>query len=231
MNADLKSQLDRAKKLLMELEASAQRDLNKQSVSEETKNLTQETLLKMIRLFDQGWRAIFSKFYEPFLVQDEARKIKIYFPLVSKLSDLQATLGRCKMLDLEADHPEIYKWLESIQPYQDGQNWIALCKKYADESHIRLTPQTTTETKRVHISSGGGSVSWGESVTFGSGVSVMGVPIDPRTQLPVPHDSVRTEIQRWVSFLFEGTDINVLGLCKTAVQEGEKNLEKISSFL
>lgn len=231
MNPDIKSQIDRAKMLLKEFEQSAQADLAKQEISTTTKNLTQEVLLKMNRLFDQTWRVFFVKYYAPKLSKEEIEKTKIYFPIAQKSEDLKAALGRCKIADLGSDYPEVYKWLESVQPYNPNQNWLSLCKKYADDSHIQLTPQTRTETRQVSVSSGSGSVSWGPGVTFGSGISVMGVPIDPRTQMPVPNNIVKTEIQQWVSFSFSGTEINVLWLCKNAVEQGEKIIKTVFSFL
>ena len=101
---------------------------------------------------------------------------------------------------------------------------------FMDED-IQLTPQTKTETKRVTVSRGDGSVSWGSGVTFGRGVSVMGVPIDPATQMPVPNNIVETKVENWISFLFEGSDINVLWLCKKSVKDGEEIVKKILEFI
>jgi len=47
MNADIKSQIDRAKELLSDLQESANNDLNKKEVSDKTKKLTQEILVQM----------------------------------------------------------------------------------------------------------------------------------------------------------------------------------------
>lgn len=38
----------------------------------------------------------------------------------------------------------------------------------------------------------------------------MGVPIDPRTQLPVPNDVVKTNITTWVDFKFREGGQSVL---------------------
>jgi len=66
---------------------------------------------------------------------------------------------------------------------------------------------------------------------FGKGVSIMGVPIDPSTQLPVPNDLVETRIENWISFLFEGSNVNVLWLCKKSPEDGEKIIQKILEYL
>ena len=67
-------------------------------------------------------------------------------------------------------------------------------------------------------------------MTFGSGVSVIGVPIDPVTQMPVPNSITETKVENWVSFLFKDSDINVLGLCKKSVNDGEKIIRKVLEF-
>ncbi len=59
----------------------------------------------------------------------------------------------------------------------------------------------------------------------------MGVPIDPSTQLPVPNDLVETRIENWISFLFEGSNVNVLWLCKKSLEDGEKIIQKILEYL
>jgi hypothetical protein len=83
--------------------------------------------------------------------------------------------------------------------------------------HQDLVEQIRTESRRVKVSRGGGSVSWGPGVTFGGGVSVMGVPIDPRTQLPVPNIVAKTEIATWVDFRFKEIDQSVLQFIETSV--------------
>ena len=91
-----------------------------------------------------------------------------------------------------------------------------------ENNHQDLVEQTKTEHRRVNVSApGGGGVSWGPGVTFGSGVSVMGVPIDPRTQLPVPNNSVKTEIIVWVDFKFQSNDQSVLPFIEMSIDRVE----------
>jgi len=104
--------------------------------------------------------------------------------------------------DLNSDlKSAIRKW----QPFQNNQ-WIDWFNILNNKSkHITLIPQKRKEDIRVTVSSpnNGGFVSWGSGVTFGNGVSVMGVPIDPKTQMPIPNNVVKTEKTIWVSFEFE----------------------------
>jgi len=231
MNQDIQSQLNRAKELLAELENACNADLQAKDVSGKTKNLSQEVLTKIRYLLDQSIYKFFEKHYLSNLFESDKKSAKVYFPVVSKKEDLKSVLGRAKMGDLEISYKDFYKFIDSIQPYNQDYLWLKHLANYASEKHIRLTPQTKTETKRVTVSRGGGSVSWGSGVTFGGGVSVMGVPIDPATQMPVPNNIAETKIENWVSFLFEGSDVNVLWLCKKSVEDGEKIIKKVLEFV
>lgn len=231
MDQDIQSQLDRARELLKDLEKTCNDDLKAKDVSGKTKNLLQEVLLKIRHLLDQSVYKFFDKYYLPNFSGSDKNSVKVYFPIVSKKEDLKSVLGRAKMGDLETAHKDFYTFLDSVQPYNQDYLWLKHLAKYASEKHIRLTPQVRIETKRVTVSRGGGAVSWGPGVTFGSGVSVMGVPIDPATQMPVPNNVVETKIEKWVSFLFEGSGVNVLWLCKKSVEDGEKIIRKILEFI
>jgi hypothetical protein len=48
--------------------------------------------------------------------------------------------------------------------------------------------------------------------------------------MPVPNNIVETKIEKWVSFLFDDSDINVLWLCKKSVEDGKKIIMKILEF-
>jgi len=231
MDQDIQSQLDRAKELLQALEKACDDDLRAKDVSGKTKNLSQEVLLKVRHLLDQTIYKFFEKHYLSSLSDTDKKSAKVYFPIVSKNDDLKSVLGRAKMGDLETSHQDFYKLIDSVQPYNQDYLWLKYLANYASEKHIRLTPQTKAETKRVTVSRGGGSVSWGPGVTFGGGVSVMGVPIDPATQMPVPNNITETKVENWVSFLFEGSDVNVLWLCKKSVEDGENIVKRVLEFV
>jgi len=231
MDQDIQSQLDRAKELLQDLEKACNDDLQAKNVSGKTKNLSQEVLLKIKHLLDQSIYKFFEKYYFPNLSEVDKKTVKVYFPIVSKKDDLKSVLGRAKMGDLEINYRDFYQFIDSVQPYNQDYLWLKHLANFASEKHIRLTPQIKTETRRVTVSRGGGSVSWGQGVTFGGGVSVMGVPINPKTQMPVPNNVAETKVENWISFLLEGSDINVLGLCKKSVEDGEKIIKKVLEFV
>jgi hypothetical protein len=88
--------------------------------------------------------------------------------------------------------------------------------------HQALVEQSRTETRQVTVSSGSGSVSWGPGVKFGSGVSVMGVPIDPKSQMPVPNTDTKTEVVIWIDFRFHEIDESVLSFIDASIANVDK---------
>ena len=128
---------------------------------------------------------------------------------------------------------DIYTLLESFQPYHKQNEWLAKFNKVNNENkHSDLVQQTRTEVKRVKVTSPiGGSVSWGPGVVFGAGVQVMGVQIDPRTQLPVPNNSLKTEVITWVDFRFDGVDVSAIWLLKESLKQVEAIYTQVGKYL
>jgi len=125
---------------------------------------------------------------------------RLYFPIRHTTNEFLQAISR-DYTDLNQSAPDVYATIEQAQPYNDP--WLGKFNRLNnDNKHEDLVEQTRTETMRVTVSSksGGGSVSWGPGVTFGSGVSVMGVPIDPRTQMPVPNSTTETKVEIWVDW-------------------------------
>lgn len=146
-------------------------------------------------------------------------KNNLYFPIRSDLNAFTIEMNK-SYPDLITNNVTIYNILEDLQPYKkDDNKWLTSFNKLNNENkHDKLVAQTRTETKSVTVTgNSGGSVSWGPGVTFGSGVSIMGVPIDPRTQLPVPNNIVKTEIVTWVDFHFEDINVSAIWLTKESL--------------
>jgi hypothetical protein len=148
-------------------------------------------------------------------------KINLYFPIRADLNAF--AFGMTKSYpDLITNNKNVYDILENLQPFKKDENkWLTFFNKLNNENkHERLVVQTRTETKNVTITGqGGGAVSWGSGVTFGSGVSIMEVPIDPNTQLPILNNIVKTEIITWVDFQFEDINVSALWLTKESLKQ------------
>jgi len=139
---------------------------------------------------------------------------RMYFPIRKTAPEFDKAIAADDP-DLQTNAPRIYNLLESIQPYNDP--WLGDFNKLNNHNkHQDLVEQTRTEEKRVTVSRDGGAVSWGPGVSFGSGVSIMGVPIDPRTQMPVPNNVAHTEVAIWIGFRFVEINQPVIPFVETS---------------
>lgn len=150
---------------------------------------------------------------------------KFYFPILPDKATFDTRVDQWYP-GLRGLFPHVLADLEAIQPYQPGFEWLGHFNRVNNENkHEDLVEQVRTENVETRVTGqGGGQVSWTSGVTFGSGVSVMGVPIDPQTQLPVPSHTIKVERITWVDFQFDGIGVSALGLLKSAVQ-GVKTIE------
>jgi hypothetical protein len=235
VNPDIKSILDRADELLNDLGEEYNHCLQASKVTSRAKNITHEILEKLRGALDQTMFQAWEKYVSHNLPDQQRESARVYFPIASDLNSFRSVLGRGGMPNLDNIRIDLYDFLLNRQPFMSKENqWLALLSKIAAEGkHIRLTPQKRTEIGRIKVSkSNGGSVSWDpSSVRFGPGVSIVGAPIDPRTQRIVPTPGVTEQREIWVSFILEGYGVNALGFCKEACQKTRVLIEEMGNFL
>lgn len=222
----LHSMLDRADKLTSELKSVYDRDLAAKEVSAEALNLTHEVIEKCSNTLDQSMSMFAERYIYPLLSKVPAKE-RGYFPAGKDEQSYKSTLGQWGATDLQSIAPEIDGKLRQLQPFSDEANQVyANIKSFAAHKHRGLRPQIRTEQKRTHVSGPSGSVSWDpSSVTFGSGVSIMGVPMNPQTQMPAHSRGIDITVQTWVSFLIEDTGEDALRFCSSAVAASRKAIE------
>jgi hypothetical protein len=142
-----------------------------------------------------------------------------YFPI---LSDLTSFNSQCLKWypGLRDSCLDLWNYLESIQPYHKEYEWLGNFNRLNNENkHNSLFEQTRKETKRVNVKLKGGSVNWDPgAVKFGHGVYIGGVPINPATQMPIPHPSQTVEVVTWVDFQFDGINVSALSLLKSSFE-------------
>lgn len=155
---------------------------------------------------------------------------RLYFPIRSSKPEFEKMMAR-DYPGVETSNKTVFDYLDSIQPYHD--TWLGELNKLNNENkHQDLVEQTRTEYRQVNVRSPrGGGVSWGPGVTFSRGVSVMGVPIDPQTQLPVPNNSVRTEIVSWVDFKFQSNNSSVLPFIETSIDRVDAVFRELQKYI
>lgn len=225
----IRAQIKRATELLPKIEADYKNSLTAQSIDEELK-LDIQTFFGHLR---SALDYLTKDIVETFCPNANPRN-RLYFPITSDATSFGNMMNR-SYPELNTNSSSIYSILENIQPYQSDENkWLTQFNKVNNENkHNDLVEQTRTETKTVEVKSkqGGGSVSWGPGVTIGSGVRVMGVPIDPRTQMPVPNNTTTTTVITWIDFKFDGIDVSVIGLLRKTLNEVTRISEEIITEL
>jgi hypothetical protein len=154
---------------------------------------------------------------------------KLYFPIRQTAAEFSQAIQH-DYPNLETNCKAVFDILESVQPFQDL--WLGQFNRLNNKNkHQDLVEQTRTETRHVAVTGrGGGSVSWGPGVTFGSGVRVMGVPIDPKTQLPVPNDEVKTTVTTWVDFKFRDGNQSVVPFIEMSIERVEKTYQALTKY-
>lgn len=210
----------RAETTLMQIEKEYQSSLTKQSI---VSNLKID-----IKNFSENLRSILDYLAHD-IVQKHCPNAKssnnVYFPIVKDLKKFQEKIKQ-SYPELESNIKDLYDYLLSIQPFQKKENeWLALFNHLNNENkHNALVEQKRTETKRIVVNTTNSVVSWKpSSVKFGSGVSIGGVPVNPQTQIPMPHPSQTVQVITWVDFQFEGINVSALWLLKESFK-GIKNI-------
>jgi hypothetical protein len=235
MSVQVDSMLDRADELLKELQNEYDSCLQAHSVTERAKNLTHEVLEKLRNTLDHTMRMAWDKYIALNLSEQDKKRARVYFPIVDNLNVLQSTLGRGYMANLSEVHKNLYDFLLKKQPFSSKENrWLELLSEIAPEGkHIRLTPQKRIEARRIKVTRpGGGSVSWNpSSVRFGTGVRVVGAPIDPNTQRITPTPGVTEQLEIWVSFILDDYGVNALGFCKEACEKTRALVKEMMEIL
>ncbi|MBI4917171.1 MAG: hypothetical protein HY825_15135 [Acidobacteria bacterium] len=150
---------------------------------------------------------------------DAESHTRFYFPVLPTLDNFQDKMAAW-FPGLAVACPDLWTYLESVQPYHQGFEWLGqLNRVNIENKHGDLLEQTRVESERVTVTGpAGGQVSWNpRAVKFGPGVFIGGVPVNPRTQLPVPHPSQTVERVVWVDFQFGGLGVSAPKLLSEAV--------------
>lgn len=207
--------LERADRDFKELKAAYDSSLHQKQVREDLKVSIKNIFENLRSCLDYMAHDSFEKFCSGAKKPD-----RLYFPIRPSSKEFKQAMAK-DFSGIDSSAPQLFSALEAVQPYNNG--WLGKFNKLNNHNkHQDLVEQTRTETKQVTVSRQGGSVSWSPGVTFGSGVSVMGVPIDPRTQLPVPNNVVNTQIVIWVDFRFKEIDEPVLEFTEQSIHSVRK---------
>ena len=153
----------------------------------------------------------------------------LYFPIRQTATEFAKVIGQ-DFPGLEASCKPVFEIIESLQPFRDP--WLGQFNALNNKNkHQDLVEQSRTESRRVTVTRpGGGTVSWGPGVTFSGDVKVMGVPIDPATQLPVPNSVATTKVTTWVDFRFRDGGQSVLPFIASSIERVETTYRAIAKY-
>lgn len=165
--------------------------------------------------------------------QSASGNARFYFPILPNARSFSSKMSNWYP-GLDTSATMLYQYLESIQPYQRGYNWLGMFNKINNENkHGNLVEQTRHEKVRITASScKGGQVSWDPSnVRFGPGVYIHDVPVDPATQIPVPsqHQTIIKTI--WVDFKFADTGVSALQLLNSSLNGIVSIVGEVKKFI
>lgn len=232
MHENIKAALDRADELMVELEAEYRKALRDQAVSADTKQLCHDVIEKLRSALDRIARRYFEVHIAPNLTDEDRRAATIYFPIAADEQGFLSVMGRWRWKAVRGAHSDLENYLRSLQPYShEANNWLHQLSLLANEGkHVDLAPQTRVESRQVTVSMpGSGSVTYGPGVKFGSGVRILGVPVDPKTQRVVQNTTVTEKITVWVDFTFDRYGISAIGLCREAAKKTRQIVTEMSA--
>lgn len=221
--------IERAKKQYSDIKNKYELSLSQQSVSED--------LRIDIKNFCENIRSALD-----YLAQDVRethcppvnKKDRIYFPIFPDANRFRKKMDQWYP-GLEAVCPSLWNFLESVQPYHgESTIWLHHFNRLTNTNkHDTLIPQTKSTKERIHVTIGNrGSVDWNPSaVHFEKGVYIDGVPVDPLTQMPIPHPSQEVKRIIWVDFHFEDISGSAIGLLKCSLEGVEKITTKMREWL
>lgn len=162
------------------------------------------------------------------------KKDKIYFPILPDINQFGNKMSHWYP-GLDTACPNLWNYLESVQSYHGEPTiWLHHFNRLNNENkHDSLVPQTKSTRERVHVNiHSGASVSWDPSaVRFGKGVYIGVVPVDPSTQMPIPHPSQEVKRFIWVDFHFKDIPGSAIGLLKLSLDGVERIISDVRKSL
>jgi hypothetical protein len=149
----------------------------------------------------------------------------IYFPYGRTEADFKSGVGS-SLPGLSISAPVVYDLIVSVQPFRCSDDWLySLCSILNEKKHDKLQAQVRSEVETHTVENEFGSVTIpvnnaniGISSMPGA-VKIFGVPAEITKEgiRTAPSDRISHKRTKWVAFLFDGTDINVIGLLDRAV--------------
>lgn len=154
---------------------------------------------------------------------------RLYFPIRQTDAEFDKAILQ-DFPSLQTKCPAVLQYLRSLQPY--NLPWLGQFNHLNNSNkHQDLVEQTRTESRQTTVSRPGvGAISWPSGVIYSKGISIMGVPIDPETQLPIPNNEVLTTVTIWIDFRFKDFNLPVLPFIEESIKRIENIYREISKY-
>ena len=219
--SDLLSQIERSKKLFEELKREMDKSASSATVTDETRNLTEEIFIKLRVCLDK------TMYYRLCKNNFSGDLSKIYFPICKNSSDFSSLLKTYGLENLSSTDPDFIKLISDFQPFsQAGNKSLEILHEKGSKEKHKFLLREVKESNHVKTTfkSPGGEVSWTvQGVHFGSGVFINGVPINPATQQPAFIPPTHQLIKNYqVAIKLSDKDIEILSLCGSLINSVEK---------
>ena len=235
---DTEAVVEAARKQRRDLQTGYEESLRDREVSPHLLVGVKNVLENLRSALDYSAVAVFDRHVAGHLSSSRVDKARrdVHFPIYPDDDKFTKAIGRL-FPQLQQRVPALVDELRQLQPFSSDENrWLGQFADLCNEGkHQRLAPQKREESiTRVTVESArvGGAVSWtAGAVRFGSGVRILGVPVDPRTQMPVPDPSVKVKREVWVDFRFETTGASVLPFLDTCLSGTRDAVNRVSRFL
>ncbi len=223
----IKALMKKAKEQFVTIESEYKTSLMRESISEELK-INIKNMCENLRSALDYLAHDIRETYCP-----SAKKERFYFPILPDITQFRTKIS-VWYPGLETTCSILWSYLENLQPYHgESTTWLRDFNRVNNENkHECLVPQTKSTREEIRVTSPRGKVSWNrKSVRFGKGVFIHGVPVDPSTQMPIPHPSLKVERIIWVDFHFEGILGSVLVLLRKTLIGVEKITSEVRTWL
>lgn len=223
-----------SKELLSNIESIYQTSLTNKDIPEILPLRIKQFIDNIRSSLDYAAFKIFTNYCSQNIPQDKLLKIepKVYFPTKDTIEKFNSNIDSI-FIGLRTSRNDIVLLLENCQSFKTS-SWLSNLNILSNNNkHRDLTPQTRTETKEIKVTSPvGSSVFWNPSaVTFGSGVLINGVPMNPKTQMPAYNSSNKVEIKTWVGFKFTDLDLLVLPTLNAIYNEALSVIEQLDKLI
>lgn len=236
--ADVKSLIRHAETNLEEIRIKYRKSLDIEVIDPSLRIDVKNMMENLRSALDYIAHDIYEKIIHPQRIASGRSEIrKIHFPYGKDENSFKMSVMR-NLPGLPTLSPPIFALLEHVQPHKFGNRWLYdFCTILNQNKHNRLSAHRRKFRLSYAIGPRGGSPvisALAGAITAPPGaIRIGGEPIffDPNTGIPISSTGLDVQIYRWVNFIFEDTQTEVLPILELAIKEIDQLASKIYSII